>query len=487
MSDFFILSNLSSTTISQETNSNNSTDALQKSKDPFSQILTSFFVLPNINDGQTSLLKLESESKKVLLEKDSFQNAEQETSSTFPTTFLTNNINIYEISTQTQESIASKEVFLKEVSLEAIEKIIDTKDVKITTLKTINNTSNEAIAFESEKNAFLALAENSFKLKEQSVKSTQNTENSYISTNYSNLNTSKTKSKEINKKVTSSSYQTSEFSDLLPIKENSNFIELVTQNSASLVTKKKNESFIFSEIIKQINKIEANLLNNPLESNTKSLSKVEFSQTQQSIETMKDFYNLSTNTNQAKETLVITESNFNYETNNENTDQITTSTFMETIAKDVGIRDTVKVENIDILNQISKEILANSKNIIEKQPVSLEITLFPRELGKVEIKMLKNGKGELSTNIIVNSEQAYNALSNGLSQLRDSLEQSGIFIEQMVIENNFYSNNEQSFTGENKNNQKEEIIFRNNSSESENISKENITPSLVKRILSLHI
>jgi len=274
---------------------------------------------------------------------------------------------------------------------------------------------------------------------------------------------------------------------LLPIKENSNFIELVTQNSASLVTKKKNESFIFSEIIKQINKIETNLLNNPLESNTKSLSKVEFSQTQQSIETMKDFYNLSTNTNQAKETLVITESNFNYETNNENTDQITTSTFMETIAKDVGIRDTVKVENIDILNQISKEILANSKNIIEKQPVSLEITLFPRELGKVEIKMLKNGKGELSTNIIVNSEQAYNALSNGLSQLRDSLEQSGIFIEQMVIENNFYSNNEQSFTGENKNNQKEEIIFRNNSSESENISKENITPSLVKRILSLHI
>ncbi len=496
MADFFIATNLFPMSVGQETNTFNNQADSQKTDDEFSQILVSFFVLPTTNNVETSPVDLEAD--KNLIENITSQTVDKDETkaSLTPISFLTNNVNTYETFVQGQEIALPKENL--PVETPSLQPINSATDIRVNTANIISNnsatnatnttnpinTTNENTLFNSQQDITFKLTENNSKVKEQNS-NVQNAQN--IPVGNSLPFSTEVTNKEISKDIVNLSYQPAKPIELSDATQNTQLTaQSLTQEAISL-PKKKSETPIFTEVIKKLNNVEKNLSDNFLKNNLTNVSSTEHPLAEQTINPTEVSFKLVTENNGVVQNNLLRENKEkDVEYKSENIDNLqTTSTQLETIEN--GVKFSSNKEGVGVLSQVSTAILTSAKNVTDKQPVSLQLTLFPKELGKVEIKMVRSSKGVLSTNITVSSDQAYGALSSGLSQLRDSLEQAGVFIDQLGIQNNLDSGGEQNFGGGNKNSERENSFAINNFLDNENSLTENTTPSLIKQILSLHI
>lgn len=97
------------------------------------------------------------------------------------------------------------------------------------------------------------------------------------------------------------------------------------------------------------------------------------------------------------------------------------------------------VENlVKILNDNNLNIKAEL-NKISTNNQTVELKLFPEDLGKVKI-FLENNENVISAKIEVNSEQAKNMVMTNLPRLKESLSQEGVNIQNLNV---FLNNNDQ--------------------------------------------
>lgn len=112
--------------------------------------------------------------------------------------------------------------------------------------------------------------------------------------------------------------------------------------------------------------------------------------------------------------------------------------FDNIIKKKEGVEAAPKTqtEPTKIAEQVTPELLQMA-GLVEKKNGKeiLKLRLNPAELGTVEITLEKNSSGVLNAHFKTETESARQALSNGLEQLRDTLQNNGWNIGQMDISN----------------------------------------------------
>jgi flagellar hook-length control protein FliK len=144
-----------------------------------------------------------------------------------------------------------------------------------------------------------------------------------------------------------------------------------------------------------------------------------------------------------------------------------------------------QTEPTEIAEQVTPELLQMA-GLVEKKNGKeiLKLRLNPAELGTVEITLEKNSSGVLSAHFKTENESARQALSNGLEQLRDTLQNNGWNIGQMEISNG--SSSSTNHQPQQHNQQKSEWIenFSFNRSSEKPDDSENNSPARLLNLLA---
>lgn len=91
----------------------------------------------------------------------------------------------------------------------------------------------------------------------------------------------------------------------------------------------------------------------------------------------------------------------------------------------------------EIVRQVDPAMVELSKNILTAdagQPNTLKLKLNPEQLGSVEITLVRNESGSVSTTIVTESEAASAALGENVMHLRESLERAGVQVEKLQVD-----------------------------------------------------
>jgi hypothetical protein len=110
---------------------------------------------------------------------------------------------------------------------------------------------------------------------------------------------------------------------------------------------------------------------------------------------------------------------------------------IENAAKVIETNPKNGIEPAKITEQINPHLLELAVLVGEKDEKEiLKMRLHPAELGMVEITLERDSSGVLNANFKTETAEAQQALSNGLEQLRDNLQNSGWEIGRLEITNN---------------------------------------------------
>ena len=146
------------------------------------------------------------------------------------------------------------------------------------------------------------------------------------------------------------------------------------------------------------------------------------------------------------------------------------------------------VENVDVFEQIDKPLLqAAILNAKTDEPQILKMRLRPAELGTIEIRLEKTDAGTVKVQFQTETESARHILTESFEQLKTSLQNSGVQVEQIeVVTNQFLSGgnerreNESSKPATAENQTKEGKNFGGNADETDELKE-----SQSKRLLSM--
>lgn len=161
--------------------------------------------------------------------------------------------------------------------------------------------------------------------------------------------------------------------------------------------------------------------------------------------------------------------------------------FDNIIKKKEGVETAPKAqtEPTKIAEQVTPHLIEMA-GLIEKKNGKeiLKLRLNPAELGTVEITLEKNSSGVLNAHFKTETESARQALSNGLEQLRDTLQNNGWNIGQMDISNG--SSSSTNHQPQQNNQQKSEWIenFSFNRSSEKPDDSENNSPARLLNLLA---
>ena len=114
------------------------------------------------------------------------------------------------------------------------------------------------------------------------------------------------------------------------------------------------------------------------------------------------------------------------------------------------------------------DIIKNVKFMMKNAVSELKVKIYPKELGEMTIKLLSE-EGILKADIKAKSKETYNLLNTNLNDIKKSLEQQNIKIQEVNI--SLYSDDTTYYSGENP---RDEMSKNNGNRQGENTSKESV-------------
>lgn len=114
------------------------------------------------------------------------------------------------------------------------------------------------------------------------------------------------------------------------------------------------------------------------------------------------------------------------------------------------------------------DIIKNVKFMMKNAVSELKVKIYPKELGEMTIKLLSE-EGILKADIKAKSKETYNLLNTNLNDIKKSLEQQNIKIQEVNI--SLYSDDTTYYSGENP---RDEMSKDNGNRQGENSSKESV-------------
>ena len=87
----------------------------------------------------------------------------------------------------------------------------------------------------------------------------------------------------------------------------------------------------------------------------------------------------------------------------------------------------------DVIFQTVSPILSLAEALARRETRTLSLRLDPKELGHIEVRITRDAEGKLSAHLDAETEAAHHALSEGISQLRETLERAGLSIDRLEV------------------------------------------------------
>lgn len=94
---------------------------------------------------------------------------------------------------------------------------------------------------------------------------------------------------------------------------------------------------------------------------------------------------------------------------------------------------TLGAHSPDVAAQVLSPLLAQAQAMTRREARTFSFHLRPDELGRVEVRITRDGDGRLSARINAESDTARHALASDVERLRDSLEQAGVRFERVEV------------------------------------------------------
>ncbi len=91
----------------------------------------------------------------------------------------------------------------------------------------------------------------------------------------------------------------------------------------------------------------------------------------------------------------------------------------------------------EIIAQTVSPLVALAESLQRRESRTIRLRLRPEELGEVELQVTREAGGRLSVQLSAERDAARDTLTNGLTQLRDSLERAGVAIERLEVSAGF--------------------------------------------------
>lgn len=83
--------------------------------------------------------------------------------------------------------------------------------------------------------------------------------------------------------------------------------------------------------------------------------------------------------------------------------------------------------------QIESPLLEMARNLTKRETRSLRLQLRPEKFGQISLQITRSGDGRLSAQLAADLRVTQHALAEGINQLRESLEQSGLAIDRLEV------------------------------------------------------
>lgn len=86
-----------------------------------------------------------------------------------------------------------------------------------------------------------------------------------------------------------------------------------------------------------------------------------------------------------------------------------------------------------IVTQTIHPLVELAHQTAQRETRSLRFDLYPKELGRVEVELARDGAGNVSATLNTEQADAAQTLTQSLGQLREALEQAGVKVEQLQV------------------------------------------------------
>ncbi len=141
-----------------------------------------------------------------------------------------------------------------------------------------------------------------------------------------------------------------------------------------------------------------------------------------------------------------------------------------------------------MVQQTVEPLLTLAQSVQPGDARTLRFSLNPAELGRVEVEVTRDAAGHISAALTVEQSDTAQALTQGIGQLRESLEHAGLVVEQLQVTVQMQSQNAQQF-GQQQPSQQQASSPSNPKADSlpaDALSADETTPASENKLLSLH-
>lgn len=141
-----------------------------------------------------------------------------------------------------------------------------------------------------------------------------------------------------------------------------------------------------------------------------------------------------------------------------------------------------------LVQQTVEPLLTLAHNVKPNEAQTLRFSLNPAELGRVEVEVMRDAEGHISAALTVEQSDTAQALTQGIRQLRESLEHAGLVVDQLQVTVQMQSQNAQQF-GQQQPSQQQASSPANPKADSlpaDILSADETTPASENKLLSLH-
>ncbi|HWQ31699.1 MAG TPA: flagellar hook-length control protein FliK [Blastocatellia bacterium] len=97
------------------------------------------------------------------------------------------------------------------------------------------------------------------------------------------------------------------------------------------------------------------------------------------------------------------------------------------------IETTAHTEAQTIIGQAAEPVINAAASLAPREARTLRLTLNPQELGQLEVRLTRDEDGRVSATFTADRETTRQALSAGLSELRQTLERAGLPVDRLEI------------------------------------------------------
>lgn len=97
------------------------------------------------------------------------------------------------------------------------------------------------------------------------------------------------------------------------------------------------------------------------------------------------------------------------------------------------IETTVHAEAQTVIGQTAEPVVSAAVSLAPREARTLSLTLNPQELGRLEVRLTRDDDGRVSASFAVERETTRQALSAGLTELRQTLERAGLPVDRLEI------------------------------------------------------